>query len=63
MLESISLKDELGKYLSVVNYPAEKEGIISDIQKVGATDIMIFAIKGLPTQKYHTPREVILEIQ
>lgn len=59
----ISIKDEIGKYLSVVSYPAEIEGIIRDVVKVGAEQHIIMILQSLPPQKYHTPREVITQIQ
>lgn len=32
----LSVKNEIAKYLSAVNYPANKEGIVKDVTKIGA---------------------------
>lgn len=55
--------NEIGKYLSVVNYPAGKESILRDIEKVGADPATIIALQMLPELQYHTPREVMSQIQ
>jgi len=57
-----TVKDDVAKYLSVVNYPAMKEGIIKDVTKVGAASIIITVLQNLPHLEYHTPREVFSQL-
>ncbi len=58
-----SLHNEIGKYLSAVNYPANKESIVRDVTKIGAGLVVIFTLQNLPTVLFHTPREVISHLE
>ncbi len=59
----LSVKNEIAKYLSAVNYPANKEGIVKDVTKIGAGLVIILVLQNLPHLLYHTPREVISQLE
>jgi hypothetical protein len=46
------------KYVSGVNYPAEKDKIITTAEREGADIIVIDLLQTLPLQRFHTPKEV-----
>ncbi len=58
-----NVKNEIAKYLSAVSYPTNKEGIVKDVTKIGAGLVIIIVLQNLPHLLYHTPREVISQLE
>ena len=51
--------EDVKKYLSVVNYPAQKVDIFSTALRHGANINVMTLIQTLPNQEFRTPREVL----
>jgi hypothetical protein len=59
----LSVKNEIAKYLSAVHYPANKDSIVRDVTKIGAGLVVVIILHNLPHLQYHTPREVISQLE
>ena len=54
--------EDVKKYLSVVDYPAQKVDIFSTAMRQGANINVMTLIQALPDQEFHTPKEVLRSI-
>jgi Protein of unknown function (DUF2795) len=50
-------------YLKGINFPAEKEEVASTAESNGAPQDMVTQIRNAPTERFHSPEEVMQALQ
>jgi hypothetical protein len=52
-------RDEVRPYLETVDFPALKEDITREAEKLGAPEDVLKALRGMPPVDYHNKEEVL----
>ncbi|MBW1989205.1 MAG: DUF2795 domain-containing protein [Deltaproteobacteria bacterium] len=51
-------KEEIGRYLRNLNYPATREDIVQNATEQGADEELLDAMRRLPSRQYNAPVEI-----
>jgi hypothetical protein len=52
-------RDEVLPYLETLDFPALKEDIVREAEKLGASEEVLKALRGMPPVDYHNKEEVL----